>query len=59
MVDFSIPEVRALYVSEVHKRMEAPLFMSLEQAQMLVAALMTEPMMVSPATSPLSATHEG
>lgn len=43
MVDFSKPETKALYVSEVRKRMEAPFFMSLEQAQMLVAALMAEP----------------
>lgn len=43
MTDFSKPETKALYESEVRKRMEAPFFMSRSQAEMLVAVLMTEP----------------
>jgi hypothetical protein len=40
--DFSKPETQALYAAEVRKRMD--LFgMTLDQASMLVAALMTEP----------------
>lgn len=40
MTDFSDPKVQELYKQEVRKRMEAPFFMSLEQAQNLVAVLM-------------------
>jgi hypothetical protein len=42
-VDFSNPETKALYVAEVSKRMDAPFYMSREQAEMLVAVLMTGP----------------
>lgn len=41
--DFSKRETQKLFVVEVRKRMEAPFFMSRDQAEMLVAALMTEP----------------
>jgi hypothetical protein len=42
MTDFSKPETQALYEAEVRKRVD--LFgMSRQQAEMLVAVLMTEP----------------
>lgn len=41
-VDFSKPETKALYENEVRKRTESPFFMSREQAQMLVAVLMSD-----------------
>jgi hypothetical protein len=43
MYDFSNPETKALFESEVRKRMEAPFLMSRTQAEMLVAVLLTEP----------------
>ena len=52
MTDFSKRETRELYNAEVRKRMEAPFFMSLEQAQMLVAVLMTEPQSNGAVSSP-------
>ena len=42
MPDFSQPETRALYRREVQKRIDE-FGMSREQAEMLVAALMTDP----------------
>lgn len=41
--DFSKPETKALFESEVQKRMDPPFLMSREQAEMLVAVLMTDP----------------
>lgn len=43
MRDFSKPETKAIYDAEIRNRMDAPFNMSLEQAQMLVTVLMTEP----------------
>ena len=43
MADFSKPETKSLFESEVRKRMEEPFFMSRDQAEMLVAVLMTDP----------------
>jgi len=40
-IDFSKPEIKALYQAEVRKRMGPPFYMSLEEAQMLVAILMS------------------
>lgn len=45
-MDFSKPETRALYEAEVRKRMEAPFYMSRKQAEMLVAVLMTNEVVV-------------
>ncbi len=42
-VDFSKPEVKALYENEVRKRTESPFSMPREQAEMLVAVLMSDP----------------
>ena len=42
-VDFSKPETKAIYESEVRRRMDEPFCMSREQAEMLVAVLMTKP----------------
>ena len=39
--DFSKPETQKLLDAEVRKRMEPPFSMSREQAEMLVAALMS------------------
>jgi hypothetical protein len=41
--DFSKPETKELFEAEVRKRMDEPFLMSRVQAEMLVAALMTEP----------------
>jgi hypothetical protein len=43
MVDFSTPEGKALFESEVRKRMEAPFYMGREQAEMMVAVLLWHP----------------
>lgn len=43
MVDFSTPEGKALFEREVRKRTEAPLHMTRDQAEMLVAVLLREP----------------
>lgn len=40
-IDFSKPETKALYEIEVGKRMKAPFLMERQQAEMLVAVLMT------------------
>jgi hypothetical protein len=40
--DFSKPETKALFAEEVRKRMDAPFYMSREQAELLVAALMMQ-----------------
>jgi len=42
MSEFSDPDVRKAYEAEVIRRMDAPFFMSREQAEMLVALLMMD-----------------
>ena len=42
-VDFSKPETKALYETEVRIRMEPPFYMSRDQAEILVALLMWKP----------------
>jgi hypothetical protein len=42
MTDFSTPEGKALFEREVRKRTEPPFNMGREQAEMLVAVLLTE-----------------